>query len=306
MRRMRQLAVDRAIAAGARFGGVLPDSLMGLTVREAVMASRLALRPILHRNFVSALGPDPRLAEFERNYFMRAAQWARYTALTFHRGFKASGFEQYGEYDETSPRHLLGAAKLGRGVVLVGPHQFCHELFAAKALSQVHLVGVVRQESRNVELIERWYSQLGMPTILRPPRATAIADFRAMLRVLRDGGVLGVTPDVPGSPGEAEEVTWFGRRIRLRGGAFWLAMRGRAPLVKYWIRRAGSGLTCHCTPPTMIESEPGVPADSTVRRHLQEWTSEFERELRDQPDSWAFWVDRRWTRLLRQPEDIRP
>lgn len=123
------------------------------------------------------------------DYFTRAAEWARYTALTFHRGFAASGFDQYGAFHETS-RHLASATRMGRGVVLVGPHQFCHELFAAMMLREHQLVGVVRQETRNVALIEHWYSQLEMPTIPRPANATAIADFRAMLRVLRDGGVL--------------------------------------------------------------------------------------------------------------------
>jgi lauroyl/myristoyl acyltransferase len=305
MRRMRQFAVDRTIAAGAHFGGILPDSLLGLTVREAVMASRLALRPILHRNLLSALGPAPRLRQAERDYFTRAAEWARFTALTFHRGFAASGFaDTYGEFHETF-RHLESAAKMGRGVVLVGPHQFCHELFAAMALRHVRLVGVIRQETRNVELLERWYSQLGMPTILRPPHATAIADFRAMLRALGDGAVLGVTPDLPGSPGEGEEVSWLGRRIRLRGGAFWLAMRSRAPLVQYWIRRAEARLICHFSPPIVIESAPEVTADCVVRRHLQAWTSDFERELRAEPDGWSFWVDRRWTRILREPRNVR-
>ncbi len=305
MRRMRQIAVDRTIAAGARFGGILPDPLLGSTVRNVVLASRFALRPILHRNLLSALGPDPRLQQAERDYFTRAAEWARFTALTFHRGFAASGFpDNYGEFHESFD-HLESAARLGRGVVLVGPHQFCHELFAAMALRRIRLVGVIRQETRNAALLGHWYAQLGMPTILRPPRATAIADFRAMLRVLRDGAALGVTPDLPGSQGEGEEVSWFGRTIRLRGGAFWLALRGRAPIVCYWIRRVGTRLICHFSPPLTIESERGVMADCSVRQHLQRWTSEFEQELRGQPDGWAFWVDRRWTRILREPLDVR-
>jgi lauroyl/myristoyl acyltransferase len=305
MRRMRQMLADRAITVGARLAGGLPDWLLGAAAGDIARAASLALRPVLRANLRGALGPDPGLRQFERDYSYRAAQWARYTALTFHRGFAASGFaEECGVLHETFA-HLERAAACGRGVVLVGPHQFGHELFAALIHhSRIRLVGVIRQE-RNAALFERWYSQLGMPTILRPRHAGAVADFRAMLRVLRDGATLGITPDLPGAEGEGEVVQWFGRRVRFRGGAFWLALRGRAPLVHYWIDRVGPRLVCRFSPPVMIERAPGLTAQDTVQRHLQKWTTEFERELRTQPGSWAFWVDRRWTRVLRQAQDAR-
>lgn len=257
--------------------------------------------PLLHANLRRALGPRARLGATERDYFSRAALWARYTARTFHRGFARSGFEEECGVLDASFAHVEEAAALGRGVVLVGPHQFGHELFAGMIHRRVPLVGVVRPEDRNAALIEQWYRQLAMPTILRPRHAGAVRDYRALLGALRGGAALGITPDLPGQPGEADPVTWFGREARLRAGAFWLALRGRAPLVRYWIDRAGTRLVCRFTPAVGIEREPGLSTAETVHRHLQEWTRAFESELTEHPGSWGFWVDRRWTRVLRQP-----
>jgi lauroyl/myristoyl acyltransferase len=305
VRRMRQMLIDRAIAAGAKLGGRLPDRLLGAVARDIASVASLALRPVLSANLRRALGPDPRLGQIERDYSYRASQWARYTALTFHRGFAASGFAEEGGVLHETFVHLERAAAMGRGVVLVGPHQFGHELFAALIHRRITLVGVIRQEERNAALFERWYQQLGMPTILRPRHAGAVSDFRAMLRVLRDGATLGITPDLPGAEGEGEVVQWFGRRVGLRGGAFWLAMHSHAPLVRYWIDRVGPRLVGRFAPAVMIEREPGLTAGCIVQRHLQEWTAEFEHELRAQPGSWALWVDRRWTRVLRRPPDVK-
>jgi lauroyl/myristoyl acyltransferase len=303
MRRLGGVLVDHTLAAGARLGGGLPDPLLGAAVRGGVRIAGVGLRPVLRANLRRALGLEPSLEQMERDYFERATEWAHYTALTFRRGFARSGFAGEGGVLDDSFARVERAAALGRGVVLVGPHQFGHELFAALIHTRTPLVGVIRREQRNAALLERWYRQLGMPTILRPPHAGAVSDFRALLRVLRDRATLGITPDLPGGPGEGEPVRWFGREVRLRAGAFWLALRGRAPLVRYWIDRRGPRLVCRFSPAVMIEREPGVPTSQTVQRHLQMWAAEFEQELRARPEGWTFWVDRRWTRVLRQPQD---
>ncbi len=194
----------------------------------------------------------------QRDFFDSAADWARYTALTFHRGFARSGFaEEGGELDDTVG-HLERAAALGRGVVLVGAHQFGHELFATLLHRRTPMVGIIRRE-RHAAVFGHWYAQLGLPTILRPPHSSAVSDFRGLLRVLNGGSTLGVTPDLPGGPEAGEGVRWFGRHVRLRAGAFWLALRGRAPLVCYWIERRGPRFVIRFSPAVMIEREPGVP-----------------------------------------------
>lgn len=107
---------------------------------------------------------------------------------------------------------------------------------------RVPLVGVVRQEDRNAALLARWYRQLAMPTILRPRHAGAVGDFRALLGVLRGGAALGITPDLPGQPGEAEPVRWFGREARLRAGRLDRGDRPPAsPGVDGGVRAGGHG-----------------------------------------------------------------
>ena len=294
--------VDSALTTAVSLSGALPDRMIGLAARTTVRIASLGLRPRLRANLHAAFGPERVFGQMERDFFDCAADWARYTALTFQRGFDRSGFaEEGGELDDTVG-HLARAAALGRGVVLVGPHQFGHELFATLLHRRITpMVGIIRPE-RHAALFGRWYAQLGLPTILRPPHSGAVSDFRVLLRVLKDGSTLGVTPDLPGGPEAGDGVRWFGRHVRLRAGAFWLALRGRAPLVCYWIERRGPRFIIRFSHAVMIEREPGVPTARTIQRHLQAWTAAFEQELRTHPGGWAFWVDRRWTRVLRQPQ----
>ena len=307
IRRFRRAVLTRTLAAAASASGRLPDEHLGAAVRGAVRIARVGLAPSLRRNLREAFGTERPLRPIERDYFNCAADWARYTALTFHRGFARSGFADNAELDE-SFAHLQDASEAGRGVVLVGPHQFCHELFAAliHARARRPLVGLIRAEERNATLVARWYRQFGMPTIVRSAHAGAVADFRALLRILGEESILGVTPDLPGAEGEGEEVVWFDRRVRLRAGAFWLALRSGAAVVRYRIERAGPRWICSFSPPTAVSRESGVPPTSTVRRHLELWARELEQELQINPAGWAFWLDRRWSRVLRQPRSPGP
>jgi lauroyl/myristoyl acyltransferase len=42
-----------------------------------------------------------------------------------------------------------------------------------------------------------------------------------------------------------------------------------------------------------------VDRDAAVRAAVQDWCRWFEGKLRESPENWLFWLDKRWSRFLR-------
>jgi lauroyl/myristoyl acyltransferase len=127
----------------------------------------------------------------------------------------------------------------------------------------------------------------------RPSQGRVQGDLRATLRRLRGGGIVGITPDVPATPAEGTPVLLCGRTVHLRSGAFWLARHSGAPLVGYRIELCDSRRLRVCFDPAER-----LVDDGDVTRGLERWTAAFDRALHESPESWMFWLDRRWARAL--------
>ena len=44
----------------------------------------------------------------------------------------------------------------------------------------------------------------------------------------------------------------------------------------------------------------GTSTAAQIRAGMQQWCSWFEAEVRAKPENWLFWLDKRWTRFLRE------
>jgi lauroyl/myristoyl acyltransferase len=285
----RWLGPHGVLELGRLFGGVT-----GLTG---------PLRRRLADNFRAA-GMVPTEDLLDR-YFRCLGDWAGWSLAVYEHGLDGSGLAARVEFDDTV-RYYDEAAALGRGVVMVAPHYFFHDILAACAGRRHAVAGVVREgkSALHNEVKRRWYGALGLEVVHRARHSSLLADTLALLRVLRSGRVLGVTPDLVMPPDKGVPVRFFGRTATVSPGFAVLALRSGAPIIMgrpEWIGPAGTRharLQPRFDPPITLPST--GDRDRTVREAVQACFTGFEARLRAQPEKWLFWLDKRWTEVLRK------
>jgi lauroyl/myristoyl acyltransferase len=280
---------------GAREAGRLFGGLTGLAE---------PLRRRLADNFRAAgIAPTEDLLD---RYFRRLGDWAGWSLAVYEHGLDGSGVTARVEFDE-SVRHFDEAVAQGRGVVLVSPHFNCHEILAA-CTGRRHPVAALIRESKSSlhnDIKRHWYDTLGMEVVHRARHSSLLSDTLALLRVLRSGRVLGVTPDLVVPANKGVPVRLFGRTVTVSPGFAVLALRSGAPILTGtpgWIGPPGSRHAClrpSFEPPTTLATT--GDRETTVREAVQAWATRFEAAVRAHPETWLFWLDKRWTEVLRQP-----
>jgi lauroyl/myristoyl acyltransferase len=295
-RAVTQLAIRQAIAATAR----LPISSQCRTVRSLVaLAGNIPmLRWKVRENMRLALGAEVP-AQAEKRYF-RQLGWSLSNALaTFHRGVGMTPVLDEVRFDD-SVRFLDDAVAEGRGVVIALPHWSGHELVGAAINRRHPLTMLVRQASTPERMARKlkWYDALGVEIVLRPNHASTIKDAVAYLRILKSGKLLGITLDHLAGPGQGVETRVFGRPARLQGGAIAIAISARAPLIYLSLRWQADSSVVAAFEPAPIAFD-GGDRDVATRAGLQDWCRWFEGKLRESPENWLFWLDKRWSRFLR-------
>jgi len=297
----RRLTTQFAIRLALSASAVLPIGLQRTIIHSMVMhAVRI---PILRRrilvNMQAALGQEfP--TETIRLYFHHVAWFLSNAFSTFNAGIMATPVPYEVKFDE-SVRILDAAISEGRGAILVSPHWSGHELFAAMLNRRHPVVMLVRQGSTAERMRRKlkWYKAIGADVALRPAAASTIKDAVAYLKVLKSGKILAITPDLLGNWSEGVEVRLFGRLTRLHGGAFALAVIAKAPIIRASVRwESDNSIYC------VFERAPmefGVTKrEVAIRTALQDWCDWFESQLKLAPENWLFWLDKRWSRFLRE------
>ncbi len=311
--RLRRRVTKQAIFAALQAAPALASSQMqSLGLGFGRLATLLPfLRERLTRN-LRAAGVDAS-DETVRTYFRRLGLWLGDSLGVYAKGLDDSMGSLQIAFDPVTVRHVDEAVARGNGLLMVSPHVFWHEI-AFGMMHRRHPVTALVRESKDAswsEIKSRWYgTALGLHTVMRPRRGSAGRDMVAMLRALREGTVLGITPDVVAPRGSGIPVTLFGRTASLPPGMILLAVRSGAPMImagRRWSRDAScpnrERLTITFSPP--IDLPRRADLDSCLREGLQRWCHEFEAFLRQSPADWLFWLDKAWTSVLRQPRTSR-
>jgi KDO2-lipid IV(A) lauroyltransferase len=304
----RRAATQAAVKGALKITGWLgPGGALGLGQAAGSLA-RFAgpLRQRLATNLQRA-GIEPTETILNR-YFHRFGCWSGWSLAVYQAGLEGSGVGARLVFDESTVANLDHAVAKGKGVVLACPHLFCHEM-AAAAIHRRHPVVALVRESKDPErgaVKQRWYEATGMETVRRPRDSSVVSDTLAYLRVLRNGRVLGITPDLLLPPEKGLPVRMFGRQVTLSPGIVMLAMRSGAPLVTplaKWIDgepgQRGARIRMWFSEP--IEFPSGGDREHTIRNGLQAWCSYVEDYFRREPENWMFWLDKRWSRALAAP-----
>src|SRR4051794_1237933 len=159
----RRWLLVKAIKGALSISRALPRTAIGnLTHLAAALAARSPLRQHLRLNMTLGLGARGVPSETLERYFQRLARWSAYSLLVYRRGLAGSTIGKHFHLGE-SVRHLDQAVARGRGVLVLGPHVFGHEI-AAGIMGQRHkLAALVRAAPSGKEKLKKcWYAAVGL------------------------------------------------------------------------------------------------------------------------------------------------
>jgi KDO2-lipid IV(A) lauroyltransferase len=194
------------------------------------------------------------------------------------------------EYDEVGLRHLREAEKNKRGVIFLTGHLGVWELhsFGWSAL-EYPLSFLVRplDNERLEAMVEGIRTRFGNRAIDKKSAA------RQSLRVLREGGTLGILSDLNTQPYEGVFVPFFGKLACTTAGIATLALKTDAvviPTCAVWDRKK-KRYFFHGDPPVELVRTGDHAKDIEV--NTANFAAAIERMVRLYPDQWL-WIHKRW------------
>jgi KDO2-lipid IV(A) lauroyltransferase len=298
-----QAAIEYAVARTILSGlGILPRrAAIGVGLAVAQIVSRLpgSLRRTGIRNLEIAF---PEMPEDERLRLLRGSfaslgrllgefsQLPRATPETLR---------ELIEYDEVGLAHLREAERTKRGVIFLTGHLGVWELhsFGWSAL-EYPLSFLVRplDNPRVEELIESIRTRFGNRAIDKQSAA------RQALRVLRQGGTLGILSDLNTQTREGVFVPFFGKLACTTAGIATLALKTDAvviPTCAVW-NKERQRYFFHGDPPVELVRTGDQEKDIEV--NTARFAAAVERMVRLYPDQWL-WIHKRWkTRPPGEPD----
>ncbi len=203
------------------------------------------------------------------------------------------------EYDKVGLAHLRAAEKNRRGVIFLTGHVGSWELlsFGWSAL-EYPISFLVRpiDNPRIEQMIEKVRTRFGNRAIDKKSAA------RQSLRVLRDGGTMGILSDLNTQPHEGVFVPFFGKLACTTAGVATLALKTDAvviPTCAVWDKKR-KGYFFHGDPPVELVRTGDHQKD--VELNTARFAAAIERMVRLYPDQWL-WIHKRWkTRPNGEPD----
>ena len=290
----RQIALEYALARTILTTlGILPRSLAmaaGLSIGHLGYLFSGKLRRTGRRNLEIAF---PEMPEGERKQLLRGSFLSLGRLLgEFSQLPKATpeSLRQLIEYDEVGLAHLREAERNKRGVIFLTGHLGCWELhsFGWSAL-EYPLSFLVRplDNPRIEEMIERIRTKFGNRAIDKQNAA------RQSLRVLREGGTLGILSDLNTQTREGVFVPFFGKLACTTAGIATLALKTDAvviPTCAVWNSQK-KRYFFHGDPPVELVRTGDHNQDIEV--NTARFAAAVEHMIRLYPDQWL-WIHKRW------------
>ncbi|HUE81266.1 MAG TPA: lysophospholipid acyltransferase family protein [Pyrinomonadaceae bacterium] len=289
-----QAGLEYALARSLIFGlGLLPRSVaipVGLGLGRLAHLIAGNLRRTGERNLKLAF---PEMSEVERKRILRGcfaslgrllAEFSQFPRAT------PDKLRQLIEYDRVGLAHLREAEKSGRGIIFLTGHIGAWELlsFGWSAL-EYPISFLVRplDNDQLEEFIDRIRTRFGNRAIDKKSAA------RQSLRVLRDGGTLGILSDLNTHPHEGVFVPFFGKLACTTAGIATLALKTDAvviPTCAVWDQNRRRYFF-RGDPPIELVRTGDTKKDVEV--NTARFAEAMERLIRLYPDQWL-WIHKRW------------
>ena len=178
------------------------------------------------------------------------------------------------------------------GVIIAVPHNFA-ALFSGVKMSREFPLLIV---SRNPSTIERTkiavdvYERMGV-SILMVRGGNPFELSRTLFSILKSGKALAATVDSIDHSEAAAKVTVFGQQIGFPTWAAKIAAKKGIPVVPSYFRSNGKQVTAVYGEELISNSTEDI---------VQHYVSFFEKNILEDPASWAYLGDKRWRRVLRE------
>ena len=284
----RQAAKARSIRAVA--GG--PASPLAALVGTLVYLALPAKRASMHHNLEVILGryapdgrplPDRRRRAAARRLARRQMVAYVQTLIDFFRLPTMLPQIYRDTADTPGWQHVDAALASGRGAVFATIH-FGHWDLAGAAVANhcppgsVYAVAEPFENPRLDRLVTARRNAYGI-------RPVPMDNVRQMIRVLREGKLLGLLVDRPVEGGDGVPVRFFGRETQIPAGAATLALLARAPLLPGYVRQRRDGsFEGQILPP--IEPVRTGDREADVRATMQLVVDALESVIRRSPHQW--------------------
>ena len=207
------------------------------------------------------------------------SQFPKYTAANISRIVEIDGAE-----------HFDSAQRRGKGVLFLTGHMSAWELAPfAHALYGHPLHFLVRPvaNARVDELINRYRCLSGNRPIEKNRSA------RAILKVLADGGTVGILADTNTSLEEGVFADFFGRSASTTSGLARIALRTGAAVIPGFLMWDAAQKKYRLQFGPALDLVRTGDEDSDVRENTARFTAVIEAYVRRHPDQWL-WVHKRW------------
>ncbi|MFC1738346.1 lysophospholipid acyltransferase family protein [Planctomycetota bacterium] len=231
-------------------------------------------------------------------HFQRAIDQMIMLAHVFRAGFPESGCPERFCFDDSFAL-LEQAYSKGKGVVNIAPHICGYPIYAAIVSPRIPCAMYLRRNKDpckmqlNIEI-----GKAGGGELIYPPNGTSKAQrLQVAIDVLRQGKMLFIAPDTPRKPHEGIPVTIFDRKAYFPTGVFIMSLRTGAPIVPGTWHWEGGKYHIHYDKP--IELTRGGDLKRKAVIATQKWAEGVDSYLHKHPEMWWNWLDKRWTRIIR-------
>jgi len=235
-------------------------------------------------------------------YFERAIdQYVMLAHMLRASGFEGSGNAESYVFDD-SFEILERAYRMGRGVVHIAPHLCAYPLYGYKVGTRLPCRTYMRKtkDRRKWEVNESALGVGGEHFVFPPEDGDRSDRLGVALEIVRSGKILFITPDYLRRPHGGTPVGFLGRTAYFRTGAFIIALRTRAPVIPAFWHWEDGAYRVRIGEPYELDRSRGIQEEA--ERATRRWAAEVDAFVREHPEMWWNWLDKRWTRHLRKGE----
>lgn len=273
---LRRRAPYAGYVVASTVARLLPEPVAALTARSVADVAAVALRgrrAMVKRHLRRTQGDAAARDVFHSyaRYWLESFRLPDLTSAELDARFRAEGLE-----------HLDAALAEGRGVIMALPHLGGWDFGGAWFGAHGYKATVVVEPLEPPELFDwfaRFRERYGVTVVPLGPQAGT-----AILRVLRDGGIVGLVCDRD-IGGSGVEVEFFGERTTLPSGPATLALRTGAALLPTAVYFEGREGHCGVIRPPIACERSGSFRDDVVRV-TQDLAAQLEAFIRQAPEQW--------------------
>lgn len=255
----------------------------------------LPLRWRLEKNIRCAgLNPDGLVDA----YFERCIDQLIMLAHGFRADFEIKMLEDQFKFDETF-EILEKTYAEGKGLITIAPHISGYPVYGAIISSRIPCTIYLRrnQDPRKMNITQTLGKSTSAELIAPPANASKARRLQIAIDALRQGKMLFITPDTPRRPDDGVAVEILGKTSHFPPGVFIMSIRTGSPVLPVWWHWKEGFYHVHYGQPMRPQRGGGLRQKAEAA--MAQWGRSVDAYIREYPEMWWNWLDKRWTYILR-------